>query len=61
MAPGPKHRPILHNLLKASGTAGNLASDAHLAAMAIERGCPVYSTDHDFARFAGIEHVNPIA
>ena len=61
VAPGPKHWPILHNLLKASGTVGNLASDAHLAAMAIERGCPVHSTDHDFARFAGIEHVNPIA
>ena len=42
VAPGAKHWPILHNLLKASGTVGNLTSDAHLAALAIERGCPVY-------------------
>ena len=45
----------------ASGTAGNLTSDAHLAAMAIERGATVCSTDHDFRRLSGMRHANPIA
>lgn len=61
IAPGPNHWPILRNLLKSTGTAGNLTSDAHLAALAIELGSPVYSTDADFGRFPGVEHVNPLA
>lgn len=61
LGPGEHHWPILRNLLKATGTAGNLVSDAHLAALAIEHGCTVYSTDHDFKRFPGVEHVNPLA
>ncbi|MEA3290902.1 MAG: hypothetical protein U9Q71_01100 [Pseudomonadota bacterium] len=44
-----------------SGTAGNLTSDEHLAALAIEHGCTVYSADNDFKRFAGITHVNPLS
>jgi toxin-antitoxin system PIN domain toxin len=60
VAPGDNHWPILRNLLQSTGTAGNLTSDAHLAALAIEYGAPVYSTDHDFGRFPGIEHVNPL-
>ncbi|MDH3403964.1 MAG: type II toxin-antitoxin system VapC family toxin [Acidobacteriota bacterium] len=61
VAPGARHWPIFRNLTLATGTAGNLTSDAHLAALAIEHGCAVYSTDNDFKRFAGIEHVNPLA
>ncbi len=60
VAPGENHWPIFRNLTMAAGTAGNLTSDAHLAALAIEHGCPVYSTDNDFRRFPGIEHINPI-
>ena len=60
LGPGEHHWQILRNLLRTSGTAGNLVSDAHLAAIALEHGCPVYSTDHDFKRFSGIEHVNPL-
>jgi toxin-antitoxin system PIN domain toxin len=60
VGPGDHHWPILRNLLKATGTAGNLVSDAHLAALAIEHGGIVYSTDHDFRRFPGVEHVNPL-
>ena len=60
LAPGDNHWPVLRNLLLTAGTAGNLTSDAHLAALAIERGCPLYSTDNDFKRFAGVEHVNPL-
>lgn len=61
VAPGEKHWPIMRNLIAATGTAGNLTSDAHLAALAIEQGFQVYSTDNDFRRFPGIEHVNPLA
>lgn len=60
VAPGPGHWPILRHLLHATGTAGNLTSDLHLAAMAIERGAPIYSADHDYRRFAGLDHVNPL-
>ena len=60
VAPGPNHWPILRNLLERTGLAGNLSSDAHIAALAIDHGCPVYSTDYDFLRFPGIEHVNPL-
>ncbi len=58
--PGDGHWPILRNLLRASGTAGNLTSDAHLAALAIERGATICSADYDFRRFPGVEHVNPL-
>jgi hypothetical protein len=61
IGPGEKHWPILRNLLMASGTAGNLTSDAHLAALAIEHGCTVASADNDFRRFAGLTHVDPLA
>ena len=55
------HWPILRNLLRTTGTAGNLVSDAHLAAIAIEQGATVYSTDYDFKRFPGIDHVDPLS
>jgi len=61
VSPGPSHWAILRNLLAASGTAGNLTSDAHIAALAIEHKAAVYSTDHDFGRFGGVKHFNPIA
>jgi toxin-antitoxin system PIN domain toxin len=60
LVPGENHWPILRNLILTLGTAGNLTSDAHLAALAIEHGYAVYSTDSDFARFPGIELVNPL-
>jgi toxin-antitoxin system PIN domain toxin len=60
IAPGEHHWPILSAMLETTGAAGNLASDAHIAAMALERGAKVCSADHDFARFSGITHVNPL-
>lgn len=60
VGPGEKHWPVLRNLLQASGTAGNLTSDAHIAALALERGATVYSADNDFKRFVGIRHINPL-
>jgi toxin-antitoxin system PIN domain toxin len=58
--PGDRHWPVFRNLLQAAGTAGNLTSDAHLAALAIERGATVFSADNDFGRFPGLRHVNPL-
>ncbi len=40
---------------------GNLVSDAHLAALAMEHGCTLYSTDRDFARFGSLKWINPVA
>ena len=61
VSPGPNHWPLLRTLLHVAGTAGNLSSDAHLAAMALERGAILCSTDNDFKRFPGLDHRNPIA
>jgi toxin-antitoxin system PIN domain toxin len=60
IAPGDAHWPVLRNLLLSGGTAGNLTSDAHLAALAIEHGCKIASADNDFRRFPGITLVNPV-
>ena len=61
LVPGRNHWPIFRNLLLSVGTAGNLTSDVHLAALALEHGCTLYSADNDFKRFPGITHVNPLA
>src|SRR5437763_1451062 len=45
--PGPKHLRILNDLLLHSGTGGNLTSDAHLAALAIEHGAVLCSLDRE--------------
>jgi hypothetical protein len=59
VVPGPSHWTILRTLIAASGTAGNLTSDAHLAAHALEGGWTLVSTDHDFRRFSGLAVLNP--
>lgn len=58
--PGPSHFEIVCRLLGASGTAGNLVSDAQIAALAQEFNATVHSADTDFARFKGITWVNPL-
>jgi toxin-antitoxin system PIN domain toxin len=59
--PGARHAEILFGLLESLGTAGNLTTDAHLAALAIEHQAELHSTDADFARFPGLRWRNPIA
>jgi hypothetical protein len=61
VVPGERHWAILRAVLEASGSAGNLTSDAHLAALALEHDAVVCSTDNDFKRFPGLRHVNPLA
>ena len=60
VVPGPNHWSILRTLMTASGTAGNLTSDAHLAAHALEGGWTLVSTDNDFRRFSGLAVLNPV-
>jgi uncharacterized protein len=52
VAPG-RPRRAAEELLEPLGTAANLTSDAHLAALAIERGAELHSADADFLRFPG--------
>jgi len=57
--PTPRHAGLLRGLLRDSGTAGNLTSDAHLAVLALEHGAEIVSYDRDFARFPGVRHRLP--
>lgn len=59
--PGERHAEILFDLLGRAGTAGNLTTDAHLAALAIEYQAELLSTDADFSRFSGLRRRNPLA
>lgn len=61
LEPGDRHAAILFDLLQQVGTGGNLTSDAHLAALAIEHRCELASTDRDFARFRGLRWTNPLS
>ena len=60
IVPRERHWDILKELLTPLGTAANLTSDAHLAALAIEYGARLFSTDNDFSRFATLRWKNPI-
>lgn len=55
--PGENHLRILQELVDTLGTAGDLTSDAHLAALAIEHGAELVSFDRDFLRFDGLRTV----
>lgn len=61
LMPGERHWDIFSNLLTTGQAAGPLVMDAHLAALAIEHGCVLATTDRDFARFPGLQTSNPLA
>jgi len=60
LQPGEHHWQIFANLLTATRARGALAMDAHLAALAIEHGASLGTTDNDFARFPGLRVINPL-
>jgi toxin-antitoxin system PIN domain toxin len=60
LTPGPDHLHITLGLLRDIGTAGNLTTDAQLAAYAIEHKGEMYSNDTDFARFPDLKWINPL-
>lgn len=58
--PGPRHLEIAFELLRQTGTAANLTTDAQLAALAIEGQGELHSNDADFGRFERLRWVNPL-
>lgn len=56
-----QHAAVFGGLVQRHAVSGNLVSDAHLAALAIEHGLVVASADSDFARFTEVRWLNPIA
>jgi uncharacterized protein len=57
--PTSRHLSILAGLLAETGAGGNLVSDAHLAALAVEHGARIVTYDNDFGRFTGVEWQRP--
>jgi uncharacterized protein len=58
--PTDRHARILRELLAPLGTGGNLTTDAHLAALSIEHGAELCSSDADFSRFPGVRWQDPL-
>lgn len=58
--PGPGHADVLLGLIRDLRLTGAVVSDAHLAALALEHGTGVWSTDTDFARFPGLRWEDPL-
>ena len=61
LEPGERHWEILQRLTSEGQASGPLVMDAALAAIAIEHGATLCTTDRDFARFPGLTWTNPIA
>jgi toxin-antitoxin system PIN domain toxin len=61
LQPTDHHWPIFQEMLRSGKAVGNLVSDAHLAALALEHNCVLHSTDADFSRFRGLKWKNPVA
>ena len=58
--PGDGHWEVLQRVLSEGQASAALVSDAHLAAIAIESGATLYSSDRDFARFPNLKFINPL-
>ena len=54
LVPGERQSELLFHFLEEIGVAGNLTTDAHLAALATEYRAEIATTDSDFARFTGV-------
>ncbi len=59
--PTDRHWTVFQQMLSDGQAVANLVTDAHLAALAIEHGCQLASTDSDFARFSRLKWINPLA
>ena len=58
--PSRQHLVLVRRALAAAGVGGNLVTDAHIAALAIEYQAEVHSNDTDFSRFPGLRWRNPL-
>ena len=60
LAPGDDHWRLFRQMIVEGQSSGVLISDAHLAALTIEYGGVLHTTDRDFARFPGLRWTNPL-
>ena len=60
-APGDRHWAILADMAASGRARGPLLMDAHLAALAMEHGATLATSDRDFTRFPGLRRVDPLA
>jgi toxin-antitoxin system PIN domain toxin len=60
LAPGDDHWPLLRQMIVEGQAPGSLITDAQLAALTIEYGGELHTTDRDFARFPGLRWTNPL-
>jgi uncharacterized protein len=58
--PTSRYAAVLGRLIQTHGVRGGLVTDAQLAALAIDHGVAVVSSDADFGRFAGVTWINPL-
>jgi hypothetical protein len=61
LAPSDSHWPLLRRTVIEGQARGPLVTDAQLAALAIESGGVLYSSDQDFGRFPGLRWINPLS
>jgi len=61
VGPEARHAELLQRLVLEHQAAGPLLTDAVLAALALENGASLASTDQDFSRFPALRWVNPLA
>jgi hypothetical protein len=60
LVPTERHWEIFRQLVNEGQTSGALMMDAHLAALAIEHGAVLATTDRDFAKFSKVKTINPL-
>jgi len=58
--PGPHHADLLFDFLRKEGKGGNITTDAHIAALAVEAHATLHTADTDFIRFTGLKWINPL-
>jgi len=61
LSPGENHWPLFRQMAVEGQAAGPLISDAHVAALTVEYGGVLHTTDRDFARFPDLRWVNPLS
>jgi hypothetical protein len=61
LEPGERHWEILRELMREGQSSGPLVMDAVVAAIALEHGAALFTTDRDFSRFPGLKWTNPLA
>ena len=60
LQPGPRAWRLLGAMCEEGQAKGAMVMDAHLAALALEHGASIATTDRDFMRFPDVELVNPV-